>query len=768
MEKIKHEYWNILEHVAPHIREEFHSMMEEYISHLPKGDEALLREHYLPVTKIYMRMRDTLSGIGKTDDQVLEDAVRELCVGQSERKIQKVFSILNKVFKHIEPRFFKMMTGRESSKLRSDVCIPGSNCHYRKEFLINRNEELAPKPVLDQAQDNQKSITITILSGTTYDHLSATKVIEPIKLCDLEPIKIIELAPGIVYSNKVIFCTQITNGYMMTSYHTVVEDDFGQCAKLCIYNITPEMRGSLKQGVKMAIANPYYKIGQADEFYIIRVESPEEIIILDMPQDSNEANSGEFHKIEGNKYLQDGDLDKAIVCYTRAINTGDEFVSLYLINRSLCHLKNGSFEYSLRDAEAAIEIDPNNSKYRYRLAMAWSGLGDHEKSLDILNDIEVNPNRIAAIAKEQKLLDNSKGKIDFEEISGKASSGEEIEIADFIGPIKIGTSHKNGHGIFSTRDIKRGEIISVTKAIAYVGPNKQENLEDLRGEYTIFADHIAISKTRASSKLNDSLTNTIIKSKLSAFRIFSLHDKHLHNEPISIEIYGSKGYELVRDKDRAPYQQQQIRTIIQYNALSYHHPDHLHNEYMHTHGIWLIRAYLNHSCMPNTSLTFYRDVCIIFANHDIATGVELTAPPDPKNKELLERAKLLREKADRLTELKYNPNHATFGPDHFELLNQIFALAEEMQLGPNRYNTAIWQAIHNLISSLPEPEDYEKFLQILYRCKSLLCDTELGHQFALWKRWIYFNYSCNVASPECIDEVLKRYAWFDNFVTNIP
>ena len=42
----------------------------------------------------------------------------------------------------------------------------------------------------------------------------------------------------------------------MGSFHTAVEDEFGQCAKLCINNITTELQAILKTGVKIAIANP--------------------------------------------------------------------------------------------------------------------------------------------------------------------------------------------------------------------------------------------------------------------------------------------------------------------------------------------------------------------------------------------------------------------------------------------------------------------------------------------------------------------------------
>ena len=790
-EQLEYKHWNILDHVDVRTRAEFLSMFNEYISHLPKNDQFLLREHYLPITRIFMRMRTTLVGISKTDYQVLEDAVRELCAGQPEQRIRRITNILSKAFKHIEPRFFQILTGRVSGLLRPDVCVTGSNCHYKKDFLLKWVGDL-----ILQRTPPPGSMYVVPMSITTYDHLSSTKAIPPINLRNLEKMNIIDLISNIVYNNKVIYCTVVMDGCLMGSFHTVVEDDFGQCAKLCINNITIELQAILKTGVKIAIANPYYRISEGDQFYFIRVESPDEIVVLDALDDSNETSSGDEHKTEGNKYFKAGDYEKAIRCYTRAIATGDPHTAVYYNNRAICYFKKQKFEESLHDAEAATKIDPKSSKYQCRLALAWSALGNHEKSVNILSGITLDNTDI--ISREKKLLANSRGKIDFSEMAATARRGEEIDIADYIGPIEISTSQKKGHCIVCTRDIKRGEVISVTKAIAYFGPNKRNTLEDLQGEITIMADHISLSETKSAPRLFESLMNTIIRSKLSAFRIFSLYNKHLH-DPIQTELYGSEGYELVRDKDKPTYQTQQIRTIIQTCVHGYPDPAHPIDKYLLTAGLWLIRAYTNHSCCSNTLLTFYRDVCIITANCDITAGTELTTAriritdyerrskellkkwnytcdcklcefeSDPKNEDLLKRIRILRDKADKITDEKHsNPEYYILGHGHYKLLDEAFSLAEEMQLGPNQFNAVLWQAIHFLISYFPEQKDYKKFTQILERCESLLCDSELHHQVALWKRWYNFNETNSAAKSRCIREVRKKYFKFEKLLTNIP
>ena len=385
MEQLNLEYWNILDHISVHKRMQFITMIEDYVSQLPMEDQILYRIHYLPITKIFMRMRGTLSGLSKTEDQVLEDAVRELCVGIPERRILRIIGILDKAFKYSEPRFFEMMTGMKSGRLRSDVCVPGSNCHYTKEYLEQYVAEKTETSLNWGVFTSFSSHTYDHLSSHTYDHLSCTKVISPIDLNTYTQMKIIDLIPGIVYINKVIYCTLLADGFILGSYYTAVEDDFGQCAKLSLHNITPELHYSMKKNVKIAITNPYYKLGATDEFYLIRVDCPEEIIVVHCIRESkkeatNMIKSSEDHKTEGNEHFKACEYIKATNCYTRAV-VRDASNPVYLSNRALCYLKRSLFEDALSDAEAAVKLDPNTHKYQYRLAMAWSGLGAMKRVL---------------------------------------------------------------------------------------------------------------------------------------------------------------------------------------------------------------------------------------------------------------------------------------------------------------------------------------------------------------------------------------------------
>ena len=413
-----------------------HTTMEEYCLQLPPGDQTILREYYVPVCEIYRRKKETMYGLARSEDDVLEESVREKCAGMPEKRIRKIFNILDKGCKFIEPKTMQFITGDKPS------FVHGSNCHYTKEFLLNRISKV-PFSSLGKGE-----------SSTEYDPISASKVISAVDINALEEMKIIELVPGKIHDNKIIHATVIDDGFVMTAYHTIVEDNFHQCAKLCIYNITPDLLHCLKRDTKIAIVNPYYKKGVKDGLYYIRQESPDEVIVMlhkptvNCKNKKTESKSCEDHKAEGNEFFNSEMYKEAINSYTEAIRH-NKLNPIYWSNRAQCYIKLKQFEKSLSDAEQATQLDNKSAKSKYRLAMSWSGLGDHEESCKIIESIEdMTPKLTAVLAKERILLGNTRGEFDFEEMASKAKKCEEIQIGEFVGPISIESSSK--HRIFTS------------------------------------------------------------------------------------------------------------------------------------------------------------------------------------------------------------------------------------------------------------------------------------------------------------------------------
>lgn len=91
------------------------------------------------------------------------------------------------------------------------------------------------------------------------------------------------------------------------------------------------------------------------------------------------SDQAEAFKEEANKFFKDGEYDKAIEAYTKAIEINE--TAVYLANRSLAYLRTECFGYALEDAMKAIALDSSYVKGYYRKASAHMALGQYKEAL---------------------------------------------------------------------------------------------------------------------------------------------------------------------------------------------------------------------------------------------------------------------------------------------------------------------------------------------------------------------------------------------------
>lgn len=88
-------------------------------------------------------------------------------------------------------------------------------------------------------------------------------------------------------------------------------------------------------------------------------------------------------KEAGNQAFAEGDWDKALSCYTQALNliTLDtpEKAILYK-NKAAVHLKVSDYEAAVKDCTLSLEISPNDPKALFRRCQAYEALEKYEEA----------------------------------------------------------------------------------------------------------------------------------------------------------------------------------------------------------------------------------------------------------------------------------------------------------------------------------------------------------------------------------------------------
>ena len=502
------------------------------------------------------------------------------------------------------------------------------NSHYTKEFLLMYHQEQSHRT------------GISMMPTTYHDPVSASKLTvfgkQDLKKYEntYTPIKIRDMVLGVVNKERILYAKAIVEKDMLTSLHTVIEDEDGGACKLCVYNSTPAQQNAFCKDVKMAILNPYYKRAR-DGLFIMRVDNPMEVILIQPDNPASPFILPSVHKDRGNKLFKENKLTEAVTEYSQAI-MGDRHDPFFYSNRALCYIKLNQFEAALSDATSASDIDPTDTKFQYRAAMAWSGIGNHERAIEILRNLVVlakeNTEKQGFEDKlrvENMYLAQQHGEINLRDIERIVLAGLSVQMADFIGPITLKKSSFPGcadRGLFATRDIRSGEVVHISKAAVYLSDYKLD-----------FSESIELNRDPVSPPfqiLVSKLINKMNTSKLFAHRVLNLVENN-NTSPFynNIDLYTDKGYDLVKDMDSPKFSIEKIRYI----ATRKGHASILDGDTdlsfstvfqdmfsgSSTYGMWFIPSLLNHSCVGNIVRIVKGEVCVLKVFRDVKAGEEL-------------------------------------------------------------------------------------------------------------------------------------------------
>lgn len=220
------------------------------------------------------------------------------------------------------------------------------------------------------------------------------------------------------------------------------------------------------------------------------------------------------------------------------------------------------------------------------------------------------------------LVDNPAHLVDLKAPIVPSDLERKAGFSEHIGPVAINIGkevHNTGRrGLFATRDVRPGELVLVSKAMAAV-----EEKKGVEGPITwgLLIDN---GSTNRAMPLMDRLISSPLQELISNLvRLVQHHPRCAHQlfnlavadepttniPPLSLfdPARGWSGDLLLVDVSR-------IRRAILTNAFSTKDG---------IYGLWALPSFLNHGCDPNCTVRYEGDVQVIQAYSEIASGQEL-------------------------------------------------------------------------------------------------------------------------------------------------
>jgi len=343
------------------------------------------------------------------------------------------------------------------------------------------------------------------------------------------------------------------------------------------------------------------------------------------------------YKEEGNTFFSLGKYKDAINSFTKAIELDEKNEKCYS-NRSWAYSKLNQFENALVDANKAICMDPENEKYKFRAATALCGLCKYYEAKEIVESILKN-NEIKDVRELfdeiiEKILQSEKGKYDFYDLFKNHSNDFDINVSDYIGPLEIKKASHMGRGVFATRDIHAGELLSLTKAFAFIR-HKIDNSKGYdvnSGIYNKKDDEALI--TACTQKCSESLYYlNLINLLCDGSEEFPEVDIKTFHPLFSYDKVPRK----ITNIDNA-----KIKRIISYNGFSADSINPFEKIMQTGYGIWIFPSLYNHSCEPNADRNWVGDLFVVRAAKNIKKGEEIFVSYIPVESIYSERANMLK------------------------------------------------------------------------------------------------------------------------------
>ncbi|KAH9210388.1 TPR domain-containing protein [Leptodontidium sp. 2 PMI_412] len=479
--------------------------------------------------------------------------------------------------------------------------------------------------------------------GANKDAMSAFAVGQPYPPCtpslrDLEPMKLSDLRLHTHHRGRVLSVKRnVAVLNLNATSWTVVEDALGETERLeILLHKSTHGQDILESGSTYKIKEPYFTFNDEGE-PTLRVDHPSDLVVssenhfdtdIPNPSTTEAEKTAKQYKEEGNAALKQKDPLQAHASYSQGLRVAtvdgatkeDLAYDLYR-NRAHVNLTLERFDEAKADALRALldredqkELD---SKAYYRAGSAAYGLGAYQEAKEYFEkQLMLMPGEKLAVSSlsraEARLREQATGVYNFKKIkAGLSTACLGVDAASFTSNVKVGESGGRGRGLYSTRAIDEGEIVLCEKSFRVVWGHHREALT-------------AMTYDGRDEKIR------VIPAGLNKAIVEKLRDNPSQIQRV-MDLYGdyrsAVGKQLVVTDESTPVIDTfQIHDIVARNAFGpgQASPRRGIDISSGSAGLWILAAYINHSCTPNAKKEFIGDLMVLRATRKIAVGEEIS------------------------------------------------------------------------------------------------------------------------------------------------
>ena len=299
---------------------------------------------------------------------------------------------------------------------------------------------------------------------------------------------------------------------------------------------------------------------------------------------------------------------------------------LALSNRAEAWSRLRDLANALQDCDGALEIEGTHFKTLLCKGKILLSLNRYSLALDCFKAALLDPQAglkceaLNGFLERCKQLEHQSrtGVFDLSDWVVNGFRGKFPELAEYIGPVEIRKSDIRGRGLFATKNVDAGTSILATKAIATercILPDQNEELADniQLAMWKNFIDKVVESASKCK-RLHHLLS---VLSNGEDEDVLEVPDVNLFRAETEEESALSMG-KLDMDKILSTLD---VNSLVE-NAASAKVLG--KNSDYYGVGLWILPAFINHSCSPNARRLHVGDHVIVHASRDIKAGEEIT------------------------------------------------------------------------------------------------------------------------------------------------